>query len=122
MLSETRKQNKIKTQNTIKREKRKMTTRHYIEERQDRENRIKIIGQGKVIKSVVVDRGHRNGPEIHEITDTGIINIYNERTKKLVTKLIARPGQIKRYFINEVIPKGLLERAKYNCYTLAYNY
>ena len=99
-----------------------MTTRHYIEDRQDRENRIKIIGQGNVIKSVVVDRGHRNGPEIHEITDTGIINIYNQRTKKLVTKLIARPGQIKRYFINEVIPKGLLERAKYNCYTLAYNY
>lgn len=99
-----------------------MNTRHYTNDRADRENRIKEIGYGTVIKSVVVDRGHKNGPEIHEVTDTGIINIYNEHTKKLITKLIARPAQIKRYFINEIIPAGLIEKAKYNCYTLAYNY
>ena len=98
-----------------------MTTKHYTKDRQDRENRIKEIGYGTVIKSVVVDRGHINGPEIHEITDTGIINIYNERTKKLVTKLIARPAQIKRYF-TEAVPKALMERARYNTYVLAYNY
>ena len=99
-----------------------MTSIHYTKDREDRENRIKMIGYGKAVAQFVIDRGHKNGPEIHEITDTGIINIYNERTKKLVTKLIARPGQIKRYFINEVIPAGLLEKAKYNSYTLGFNY
>lgn len=97
-------------------------TLHYIEDRQDRENRIRKIGYGTVIKRVTVDRGHRNGPEIHEVTDTGIINIYNERTHKLVTKLIARPAQIKRYFDEGKAPEELLKRARYNCYILAYNY
>lgn len=97
-------------------------TLHYIEDRQDRENRIKEIGYGAVIKRVVVDRGHKNGPEIHEVTDTGIVNIYNERTHKLITKLIARPAQIKRYFVGETVPAELLARARYNCYVLAFNY
>ena len=47
--------------------------------------------------SFVVDRGHPNGPEIHSVTDTGIIVVHNQRTGKMVTKLIARPGQVKRY-------------------------
>lgn len=45
--------------------------------------------------SFVVDRGHPNGPEIHSVTDTGIIVVHNQRTGKMVTKLIARPGQVK---------------------------
>lgn len=99
-----------------------MNTRHYSEDRIDRENRIRKIGYGTVIKRVVVDRGHKNGPEIHEVTDTGIVNIYNQRTHKLVTKLIARPAQIKRYFDEGKAPAELLKRARYNCYILAYNY
>ena len=99
-----------------------MTSKHYIDDRVDRENRIEIIGQGKAVAKFIVDRGHRNGPEIHEITDTGIINIYNERTKKLVTKLIARPGQIRRYFKDGKAPETLLKQARYNSYVLGFNY
>lgn len=90
-----------------------MTSRHYTNDRQKREEIIKKIGYGKIIKSVVVDRGHKNGPEIHNLSDTGIITIQNQRTKKMITKLIARPGQIKRYYKeNEIIPTGLLDLAR----------
>ena len=74
------------------------TTRHYLTDRQKREALIKTIGEGNAIATFTVDKHHRNGPELHTITDTGIIIIRNKRTKKLITKLIARPNQIKRYF------------------------
>ena len=75
-----------------------MNSRHYSRDRQSREAIIAQIGVGTVIKTVVIDRGHRNGPEIHKITDTALILIYNQRSGKLVTKLIARPAQILRYY------------------------
>ena len=43
-----------------------MNSRHYTRDRQNREAIITQIGVGTVIKEVVVDRGHRNGPEISE--------------------------------------------------------
>ncbi len=90
-----------------------MTSLHYTEERAKRESLIKAIGYGTVIKSVEIDKGHRNGPEIHELSNTGIITIFNKRTHKLITKLIARPGQIRRYFNeDEIIPTGLLDLAR----------
>jgi len=88
-----------------------MTSVHFTRDRQDRETLIKEIGSGKVVKRVVVDRGHRNGPEIHEITDNAIVNIYNQRTKKLITKLIARPNQIRRYYEEGKAPKEILDKA-----------
>lgn len=99
-----------------------MTSRHWERDRKNRRVLIETIGEGNVIKTVVVDRHHKNGPEIHEISDTGIITIFNQRTRKMITQLIARPGQIKRYFTdNEVIPNGLLELAR-NHQRLNYNY
>ena len=76
------------------------TSMHYTVDRAQREALIAQIGEGAIIATFTVDKGHPNGPELHSITDTGIIIIRNKRTKKLVTKLIARPGQIKRYFKN----------------------
>lgn len=98
-----------------------MTSAHYLNDRQERENLIEKIGYGKEIKSVAVDRGHRNGPEIHTISDTGIITIRNQRTKKIITKLIARSGQIARYFQNEKIPFGLMDIARQH-QRMAFNY
>lgn len=99
-----------------------MTSKHYSNDRQARERLINEIGNGKVIKSVVIDRGHRNGAEIHEISDTGIITIFNQRTRKMITRLIARPGQIRRYFKeNEVIPNELINLAREH-QRMAYNY
>ena len=87
-----------------------MTSKHFAEDRQEREAIINLIGAGNPVARFTVDRGHKNGPEIHEITDTAIINIYNKRSHKLVTKLIARPGQIRRYY-NGNAPQEILEKA-----------
>ena len=90
-----------------------MTSVHYSIERQERERVIEMIGYGTVIKTVIVDRGHWNGPEIHSISSTGIITIQNQRTKKIVTKLIARPGQIARYYTDgERAPRWLMDLAR----------
>lgn len=99
-----------------------MTSMHYINDRATREALIEQIGYGKVIKSVVVDKGHPNGPEIHDISDAGIITVYNLYTKKMVTRLIARPGQIARYYADgETIPAGLMDLAREH-QRMAYNY
>ena len=98
-----------------------MNSKHYSQDREAREAIIRKIGQGEVVASFRVDRGHRNGAEIHKITNTGIILIYNERTGKMVTKLIARVGQIKRYYKDRKAPRYLIEKAIDNTVKNNYN-
>lgn len=94
-----------------------MTSKHYIDDRKIREELIQKIGLGKEIGTFRVDKGHPNGAELHTVTDTGIIIIRNERTHKMITKLIARPNQIKRYGIKD---KNLIEIARKH-QSLGYN-
>ena len=79
-----------------------MTSKHYDKQRYKRQKLIDryINGDGNVIDSFVIDRGHKDGAEIHSITDTGLIIIHNQNTGRLITKLVARPEQIKRYYKN----------------------
>ena len=94
-----------------------MTSNHYSKKRNRREMIInKCIGDGNVIDVFEVDRGHRDGTELHSITDTGLIIIYNKRTSKLITKLIARPNQIARYYknANKQPPDWLLQLAQHH--------
>ena len=51
----------------------------------------------KVVKTAVVNKGHENGNEIHLVYNNGIVKVYNERTRKFITVLIARVPQIERY-------------------------
>lgn len=90
-----------------------MLSVHYREDRQARENLIRKIGQGRVVDTFIVDKGHPNGAERHEVTDRAIVIIYNARTNKLITKLIARPNQIRRYYEaeNRVTPNDILQLA-----------
>ena len=53
----------------------------------------------KVLKIAVVNKGHKNGNEIHVIFNNGIIKVYNARTRKFITVLIARVPQVERYKI-----------------------
>ena len=53
----------------------------------------------KVLKIAVVNKGHANGNEIHIIYNNGIVKVYNERTHKFITVLIARVPQVERYNI-----------------------
>ncbi len=87
------------------------TSKHYTEDRKAREEQIRAIGYGKVVKTVVIDKGHRNGPEVHMVSTTGIVTIFNYRTGKLVTRLIARPAQIRRYWEDGKAPKEIVEIA-----------
>ena len=51
----------------------------------------------KVIKIAVVNKGHANGNEIHLVYNNGVVKVYNERTRRFITVLIARVPQIERY-------------------------
>ena len=88
-----------------------MNSKHWRADRQRRSQIIAQIGMGQVIKEVTVDRGHKNGPEIHKVTSTGLVVIYNKRTGIMVTILIARPNQIKRYYTENEAPQDILKLA-----------
>ena len=61
--------------------------------------RLIIEESAKVVKIAVVNKGHRNGEEIHVVYNNGIIKVYNARTRKFITVLIARVPQVERYKI-----------------------
>lgn len=74
-------------------------TSHFSDDRKERHNNIvSHIGEGTYICTFLCDTNHPNGNELHSIFDNGIILVQNERTKKIVTELIARPNQIRRYW------------------------
>lgn len=77
-----------------------MVTKHYNSQRYNREKFIeeRLGGDGYIVDGFVVDKNHPNGLEVHSITDNGIIIVHNLLSGNLVTKLIARPQQIKRYY------------------------
>lgn len=98
-------------------------TGHFAADRKDRDAFIhSVIGLGTIIDSFVVDRGHQNGLEVHSVTDTAVIIIHNQKTKKLITELIARPEQLRKLYSTrgEKPPRWLLNKA-YKNNMLRYN-
>ena len=76
-----------------------MVSKHYQNQRSEREKFIdEHFNSDYIVDEFVVDKGHPHGAERHCITSDGIIIVYNLLSGKLVTKLIAREGQIKRYY------------------------
>lgn len=73
-----------------------------------------VVGLGDVVETFLVDKGHPNGKELHTITTTGIIVVRNAVTGYYVTALIARPGQIFRYYNSEgrVPPEQVMNIAR----------
>ena len=61
--------------------------------------RLIVEESAKVLKIAVVNKGHKNGEEVHLVYNNGIVKIYNANTRKFVTVLIARVPQIERYKI-----------------------
>lgn len=99
-----------------------MTSNHYSNCRVDRNELIQQIGLGKVVESFAVDKGHKDGSEIHIVTSTGLIVVFNRNSHKMVTILIARPNQINRYYdmVGRKAPEWLLNIA-YEHFKLGYH-
>ena len=75
--------------------------------REDRKARFELVDmldhEPTIDKAFVVDRGHKNGKEIHCVTKKGIIYVLNLRKylnnyNSLVTVMVARPRQITRLY------------------------
>lgn len=71
---------------------------------------------GEVFDAFIVDKDHPNGDEVHVITTNGFILIFNERTERFITILHARPGQLRRYYLNleEEVPYEIEEMGDLN--------
>jgi predicted RNA-binding protein associated with RNAse of E/G family len=86
----------------------------------ERKNRLdvyfKVKDIGEVFDTFIVDKDHPNGDEVHVITDTGFILIFNHRTKRFITVLHARPAQLKRYYLDlgEGVPSKIISIAGNN--------
>ena len=95
-----------------------MVSQHYKGKRYKREKFIEkyLGGDGKVIDSFLVNKGHKDGMERHDVTENGIIVVYNAASGKLVTKLIGREGQLRRLYgnIGREPPKYLIELARWH--------
>ena len=95
-----------------------MVSKHYKNQRNKREKLIedRLNGDGNIVDTFIIDKGHKDGVERHCITENGIIIIYNAVTNKLVTKLIAREGQIRRYYegTNKDPPLYLIDLARWH--------
>ena len=87
-------------------------TKH-TEERQKRialAKQLIISESAKVIQYTICDTEHKNGLEVHVVYNNGIVFIYNLKSRKLVTVLIARIPQIERY--NVVVTKTMKQKIK----------
>lgn len=76
----------------------------------------KLMAEEKavIVKTFWVDKGHRKGAELHNLYSDGIVRVYNEKSGKHVTDLIARVGQVYRYYeaINMEAPKEIIRFAR----------
>lgn len=96
---------------------------HYA--RHGRTTRIaETVGFVHVVRQCLVDTGHSAGCEVHVLTSTGIVLVFNARSGKLVTVLVARPGQVARYYepFGEDVPDWLMNRAYENTCVRHLNY
>lgn len=88
---------------------------HFLKDRKKRF--IKYFNEMQSFKLVdgfvkVVDRGHKNGLEIHAVTDDGFTWIWNKSKNSLITVICPRVAQLKR--LNSNVPTWLIEKATSN--------
>lgn len=77
-----------------------LNTTNHINSRSERlkiANALIFSEKASLLGYYVINTGHENGLEVHAVYNNGIIKIYNLRTSKFITVLIARVNQMKRY-------------------------
>lgn len=73
-------------------------TQHWEEERKLKLLALwKILGKGEDYLRVYIDKGHRNGPEIHRCLTNGCVIVYNQNSDKIVTAMAKTPQELKKY-------------------------
>lgn len=82
-------------------------SKHYTNDRQEREQLIQQIGNGQIVKRVFTDKA------FYAISSTGIVTIMNNKTFKVITRIIARPNQLRKLYAvhSEIVPKYLINQA-----------
>lgn len=70
----------------------------HLEERDSRKDIYEELSEDHIYAAFLVDKQHVNGLEVHVMYSSGKIKFYNEKSKKLISLIAARPGQIRRYF------------------------
>lgn len=85
------------------------TSKHYAEERKERQQLIETIGTGKVIYSKVVFDEKRQRRFLYKITDNAVLMVCTVDGSKLITQMIARPSRINKYWSNA--PKWLIRKS-----------
>lgn len=75
-------------------------SKHLFYDRQERDSFVHKynLTNRNIINVFCVNKGHEHGIELHAIYKSGIIKIINPVTRKVITYLVARPRQIKRYY------------------------
>lgn len=89
-----------------------MISEHIRQDRQERLQAIAKIGYGKPVAFLQVDKGHKDGAEEHMLSSTGIITVRNLKTRKVITYIIAYPGQVRRFFPEGQAPEYLINLAR----------
>ena len=86
-------------------------------------NRIKLARfiSGEIVETFFVDKGHKDGAELHCVSENGVIWVLNERKwlsdrPCLVTVLFGRPNQVERLFdaCGLKCDDAIIERCKEN--------
>lgn len=70
----------------------------------------------KVVAAFLWDRGHKDGPEVHFITESAKDIIINADSKRLITILNCRENQIRRLFdpLQQTVPIAIIKLARRN--------
>ena len=55
------------------------------------------LGRAEKVVTRILDKGHDNGLERHVVHRNRLVYIYNVHTRKFITVLYARDGQLRRY-------------------------
>lgn len=89
-------------------------------------NRMKCVDlDAKRLAYYEVDKGHRNGLEVHCLQEDGSILIYNKNTERFITVFLSRPGQLDKYVSddlkreNQEAVNRMYECAELNLFTQA---
>ena len=108
---------------TIEQIKNLVQTIHLEDERKTRiDMSFSESNNARIERVFLVEKGHRDGLEIHIVLNDATIFIINNDSRKLITILFARPEQIERLYriCNETSntnlkpPKKLLAKARIN--------